>query len=270
MIKQVLITLAGAALLAAIPSQAKVPKRAVIAAATDPAAHWLAADRFAAVLTPEAVLPQQADRLIVSMFDAFDRKDAGFNTMEQQYPGMKEAISVRIRPIVINYARQTLPLYRADLSQLFQAELTTAECNAAVAFFASSDGQVLMSSLQESMGYERTAGALAGQKPATNADVAADKRAAGQQAFSSFDPARRQRVTRFFESPLGRKLLALGPQRTAIDQKWVNYSPPGADAVMQTAVLEAMVDHVGKTDPAKAAQFRAELEKEGLLPKKPF
>lgn len=259
-----------AALLAGSPALAKPVKRAApVAVKADPAVRKAAADRLAEVLTPESALPGQVDKILALLLENMERNDPGFAKMEQAYPGMIQAVSDAMRPVLLKSSASAIPLYRADLSQMFQTELTAAEANEAAAFFASSDGQALIASLQDNMKYDRTVGALSQDKSATNADVTADKSAAGMRTFQALGPAQRQRVMAFFTSPTGRKLIALGPKRSAIDQKWFNYTPPESEAAIQTAVLEAMVQHVAKTDPEKAAKFRAELEKEGMLAKKP-
>lgn len=259
-----------AALLAGSPAMAKPVKRAApVAVKPDPVARKAAADRLAEVLTPQGALPAQVDKILASLLGNMKRNDPSFEKMEQTYPGMLQAVSDAMRPVLLKSSASAIPLYRADLSLLFQSELTAAEADAATSFFASNDGQSLIASLQDNMQYNRTVGAVSADKAATNADVRADKGAAGVRTFQSLEPAQRQRVMAFFTSPVGRKLIALGPKRTAIDQKWFNYSPPGSEAEIQSAVLEAMVQHVAKTDPEKAAKFRAALEGQGLLKKKP-
>ncbi|MFM5894287.1 MAG: hypothetical protein ACKOQM_07635 [Novosphingobium sp.] len=258
------------ALLAGSPAMAKPVKRAApVAVKVDPDARKAAADRLAEVLTPQNAMPAQVDKILASLLENMKRNDPSFERMEQTYPGMLQAVGDAMRPVLLKSSMSTVPLYRADLSQLFQGELTAAEADAASRFFGSNDGQALIASLQDNMQYNRSVGAVAADKTATNADVRADKGAAGVRTFQSLEPAQRQRVMAFFTSPAGRKLIALGPKRTAIDQKWFNYSPPGSEKEIQTAVLEAMVQHIAKTDPEKSAKFRAVLEGQGLLAKKP-
>ena len=62
-------------------------------------------------------------------------------------------------------------------------------------------------------------------------------------------------------------MIAIRPRKTALEQKWFNYSPPGLEEKVASATAEAMVDHIGKTDPELAAKLREGLIAKGVLPK---
>ena len=91
--------------------------------------------------------------------------------------------------------------------------------------------------------------------------------AARQQTAASMPEARRHRAEQFFASPAGQRLIAIGPRKSALDQKWFNYSPPGMEERVAAATAGAMVDHIGKTDPALAAKLRDLMVEKGILPK---
>jgi hypothetical protein len=96
-----------AALLAGSPAVAKPVKRApVTAAKADPAALRAASDKLAELVTPEAAIPQQADKLISSMLQTLLEQDAGFNALNNKYPGMTDAIVQRVRPIMLESSRR--------------------------------------------------------------------------------------------------------------------------------------------------------------------
>lgn len=242
------------------------PSRSAAAAAVDPAQRKAECDRLANTLAPDTNIENQTDNLIAALLNSMERSDPGFARMETEFPGLKDAISDRIRPVMIDNSKQTMPLYRADLSQFYCANLTSLEVRRTTAFFASSDGQAMLRAVNSSVDFKRTAGALAREDEASVADIQADKRSAGNRVTRMLTPGQYQRANAFFGSPLGRKLIALGPQRSAIDQKWFNYSPPGAEERIKQATAGAMVDHVAKTDPAGAARLRSFYEKRGVLP----
>lgn len=75
-------------------------------------------------------------------------------------------------------------------------------------------------------------------------------------------PDQIKRVEAFFTTPLGRKLLAMRDQKSAVDLKWANMEMPGIEQEMEQIVIETMVSHVGKTDPELAKGMRELLAKE--------
>lgn len=257
-----------AALLAGSPVVARPVKRApATAVKSDPAALKAASDKLAELVTPEAAIPQQADKLVGSMLQTLLEKDAGFNALNSRYPGMTDAITQRVRPIMLESSRSTLPLYRAELSSLYAANMTLAQANAAVAFFSSADGPALLSSANSNLTYKSTAKAISGGGEAQTSDLRQDVRSAAQQTVAELSPAQRSRVGAFFASPAGQKIIAIGPQKAQLDQKWFNYSPPGLEQRVSLATVEAMLDHIGKTDPDMEKRMRDALVAKGVLPK---
>ena len=256
-----------AAALVGAPLVAKPVPRAAVAATANPAALKQACDRLAAALAPGSSVPRQIDTVVAAMLQAMVQQDASFAAMNQKYPGLTDAIAVRVRPLMIDGSNTTLPLYRADLSQLYCDTMTLAEASAAAAFFESVDRQALLASATANMSYKASAGALAQGGDASAGDVRADQQAAARRTVDGMSPAQLRRVSQFFATPAGRKMIAIGPRKTALEQKWFNYSPPGLEAEVASAMAGAIVDHIGKTDPELAAKLREALIAKGVLPK---
>lgn len=256
-----------AAAMIGAPLAAKPAPRGVVAAKADPATLNQACDRLALALTPESAVPRQVDNIVSSMLTAMLTQDASFAAMNNKYPGLTDAIGVRVRPLMIDGSKATLPLYRSELAQLYCDTMTLAEAGAAAAFFESSDGQALLASASANMDYKASAGSLAQGSDASAKDVHADLKDAAQRTVDNMSPAQLNRVAQFFASPAGRKMISVGPRKTAIEQKWFNYSPPGLEGKVASATAGAMVDHIGKTDPELAKRLRAMLVEKGMLPK---
>ena len=108
-----------AAALIGAPLGAKPVPRAAIAAKANPAALEQACDRLAVALTPGSSVPLQVDTAVSAMLQAMVQQDASFAAMNQKYTGLTDAIPARVRPLMIGNSKATLPLYRADLSQLY-------------------------------------------------------------------------------------------------------------------------------------------------------
>ena len=253
--------------LAGAPLGAKPVPRAAVPAQANLVALKHACDRLAGAMTPDSVVPQQIDSIIASMLQAMLQQDPSFAALNQKYPGLTDAIAVRARPLMIDGSKTVLPLYRAELSQLYCETMTLAEANAAAAFVESVDGQALLTSTFANLNYKASVGTLMQGTEASTSDVRADMTNASKRTVDGMSPAQLQRVTQFFSTPAGRKMIAIGPRKTALQQKWFNYSPPGLDDKVASATAGAMVDHIAKTDPELAAKLREALVAEGTLPK---
>lgn len=59
----------------------------------------------------------------------------------------------------------------------------------------------------------------------------------------------------------------MGPHKAELDQKWFNYSPPGLQDKVARATIDAMLDHIAKTDPVMSKRMRDALIEKGVLPK---
>lgn len=256
-----------AAALVGAPLGAAPAPRAAAPAKASPAALKHACDRLAAALVTGNSVPLQVDAMITAMLQAMVQQDPSFAAMNQKYPGLTDAIAVQVRPLMIDSSRAALPLFRADLSQLYCAAMTLAEASAAASFFESVDGQALLASAIANMNYQASAGSLAQGGDATTSDVRADQKAAAKRTVDGMSPAQLRRVSLFFAAPAGRKMIAIGPRKTALELKWFNYSPPGLEDQVASAAAGAVADHIGKTDPELAAKLREKLVAKGMLPK---
>jgi hypothetical protein len=233
-----------------------------------PAAHKAACDEMVAELTPETDITQQTDRLISTMLSEMTRSDPGFAEMERDYPGLSVAMGAALRPIMLRVGFETLPLYRAELSQMYQDNLTTAEARQVTAMLRTPEWRSFRNKAAANTDYKSTAGALLREEDASIASTNADRRSTARRMADDVTPAELNAIKTFFSSPLGRKFMALNPKKQAIELKWFNYSPPGMEQEVLVTLLDAMILHIAKTDPETAAMMRRSLEADGKLPKK--
>ncbi|MFM5923455.1 MAG: DUF2059 domain-containing protein [Novosphingobium sp.] len=253
----------------ASPLAAKPAARqpAPVPVADDPAARKAAADDLALALTPDSSVEIQTNGIIKTMLDQLLRGNSGLAELEKAYPGLMTAVGTRVRPIMLRSGQQSLPLYRADLSKLYQDNLTTAELREAAAFFRSPEMQAFVSAAQRNMTFESTTAAALGQRDASTADLQSDVSTAAHKTAGEVTDVQRRKITVFMISPLGRKLSALNPQKQALNAKWFNRTDPVLEKEVEIATIEAMIEHIGKTDPALAKEMRAQLVADGSLPK---
>jgi hypothetical protein len=225
-----------------------------------------ACDELALALLPDESLETQVDQTLQAVFTQLYRSEPSFPKLEAAYPGLKQAMIAGVRPVMLKAARQARPLYRADLSALYQANLTTKEAREATAFVLSPEMQAFKASAERNMTYKNTTAAALQDKDVTTEEVQADVRIAANKTAGEVTPKQLAVLKAFFASPAGQKMRALAPQKNAIDTKWVNYSTPELEKEIELAMIDAMINHIAKTDPKTAKAMRAELKPDGTLP----
>lgn len=233
-------------------------------AASSPAlaqAHKAACDALAAIVLPDAMVEPQTDRLVEALLDQMFQQDAGVAALETNFPGMRDALGAGIKPLMLKHAVSVMPLYRADLSGLYQTRLTTAEARSAAAALGSPAFVRFTRAAQANMNFKAIAGAIGKERDITTADVRSDIQIAGTKTGAELSDKDRAAVLVFMTSPLGLKLRSFSSEKLAIDTKWMNYTTPDAEKEVEAAVIQSMVSHIALTDPETAELMRKELTK---------
>jgi hypothetical protein len=254
--------------LAASPALAQSAARKPAAALTqvDPAAHQAAADDLALAMAPDSSVELQVDPLLEEMFDQLYRSEPDFADLEQDYPGLRAAITASVRPVMIRWGLKAMPLYRADLAKLYGGEFTTSELRELATFLRSPEMQMFTNSVQRNLSFKQTTASLIQEKDASQADLRGDLRSASIKAGAELTPQQKAKISAFMSSPLGRKLVALNPQKLALNAKWFNYSSPEMEKEIEVTMVSGMIDHIAKTDPTAAEYMRSALKPDGTLP----
>lgn len=242
------------------PAARKAPS---VPVRVDPAAHKAAADELALIMVPDSIIDQQVDGMVAAVFDQIYETEPAYPRLEKRYPGLRAALTAKVRPVMVKSALQTLPLYRADLSKLYQDNLTTAEARQAAKFIASPAMQRFLAAAHRKLKFKSSAASLVQDENATTADLRTDLRKAGADAGGEMSSADQAQILAFMGSPVGRKLFALSPQKNAINTKWFNYSTPEIDQEFEVAITEGMIEHIAKTDPEAADVLRKKLRPGG-------
>lgn len=239
----------------------------VTATLADPA-HIAAADRLANIVAPDADVPLMVEGVLTSLIAGMVKAEPEMADFDTEFPGLFDALKAAWRPVFLKVAYQSRPLYRADLSKLYLDNLTTEEINEAADFLSQPDVQRFFTAAKSKVEYSSTMADAMAERDVSTDSVSSDVARAGTAAAAEMSPEMRRKMTTFFGSLVGRKLIALNAKKTALDAKWVNYSPPGVEDEIGQVTLEAMLAHIAKTDPKLAAAMRKQLEADGVLKKK--
>lgn len=224
-------------------------------------------DGIAALVAPDDQVAEQSDKVIEATIVAMRRGDPTFDQMEAQYPGLLQALRTAWKPLFLKSSAQILPLYRAELSQLYQDNLTLGEARQVLAFFSSPEFRTFITSARSNINYANTAESIVASEQLTGGAMRKDMLAAGERTAGQMTKAQQNKLAAFLASPTGRKLVSLRNRKLEIDLKWANYVSPEMEKEMMGVTIETMLNHVAKTDPATAAAMRKELIKNGDLPK---
>lgn len=238
------------------------------AAGIDPAGNKALCDQLALALTPDSIIPIQIDSILGEMGKQILASDTTMAEMEAAYPGLVDAVTSAMRPIMLRSVMRMMPAYRADVSAFYCTKMTRTELTSAVAFMTSPDGQALVTQVNQKLEFKDSVGALAAEEEPSLDQLHSDKRRAAAATINSMPPDQLARIGAFSQTPTGRKMASLSRERSALDQKWFMKSDPQDDAAMEEAVITAMIDHIAKTDPATAKRMEAMLRRGDKGPKR--
>jgi hypothetical protein len=189
-------------------------------------------------------------------------KGADFGEMEASFPGLTAALGEALRPIMHEESERMMPQYRAELAALYAQTLSAAEASDALQFMRGGAMSRFRNQLLGNRSVSAVVRDIAAQQDVSAASLQSDVRSSAIEAMLQMEPADVMAINAFYRSPIGAKLTALNPQKLAIDQKWTNTLSPGAEARLQTIVVDAMAGHIAKTDPKMAKTIRKAMRKE--------
>lgn len=217
---------------------------------------------LAGLIVTDSTLGAEVDKIASSLIENMNATDPDFADMESRYPGLGAAVAASMKPLLLEGATRTLPLYRADLAQFYARQLTAAEARTFVDFMARPSTRLFYEEVRRQNSYKAITGDLVKDRDASTASMSKDLKNAAPKAVAALNPAQQLELQAFFTSPLGKKLQSLNPEKTKIDAKWFNYSAPDLEDRMEKVVIDGMIAHIEKTDQATADLLRKELAKE--------
>ncbi|MGB7656571.1 MAG: hypothetical protein WBL74_13945 [Novosphingobium sp.] len=245
----------------AVPARATAPALPAATAAVSPEMSAVCA-RISALVIPSAPMESRIDRLLPGLVKQMIASDPDIGEMEAAYPGLGDAMVSAWRPIMIKASREVMPLYREDMAALYCRNFSLPELREIEVFLGSPAFQALQSSAYQNLTLERTTGDALNDKDVSAASIQGDLAETGRKASRELSPEHQRQITRFMQSPLGRKMAAMSKEKLAIDAKWANYLPAWAEQEIATVTIDAMIAHIAKTDPKMAQQMRGAMSGE--------
>lgn len=222
-------------------------------------------DRLAAALVVQDRMLAQARPFAQATVATMLESEKGLADLNQQFPGLDQAMVDALQPLMRDAMLKTIPLYQEDLAHFYRKNLSVEVANTSADFWTSPSGKRALDEVTSLRSNNSVISSLVSQRNPTTADLAADAKSSVGRYQAEVSERSKLALTVFYLTKAGKSLFALNPEKQKIDAKWVGYSPPGMDKQIELAMMLAMTQHIAKTDPALAELMAKELG----LPKGP-
>lgn len=183
-----------------------------------------------------------------------------FKMLDKAYPDLRAELAAAWLPLFIENVEFVKPKYAAEIAELYAKNLTIGEVRENLAFWKSAAGQALSRQLNSNLKFDASLDEIVketmvdvnDQSGASTAALERDRAAAVRTTIKQISPEARLQIMRYSLSPAGRKIVALNPQRAAIDAKWFNATSPEVEAKIQTTTIETIAAHIARVDAERA------------------
>lgn len=185
--------------------------------------------------------------------------EKGLVDLNQQFPGLDQAMVEAFEPLMKDAMLKTIPLYKEDLANFYRKNLSIEDANTSADFWTSPTGKRALDEVTSLRSNNSVISSLVSQRNPTTADLAADAKSSVGRYQAEVSKRSKLALTAFYLTKAGKSLFALNPEKQKIDAKWVGYSPPGMDKQIELAMMLAMTQHIAKTDSGLAELMAKEL-----------
>ncbi|WP_144037722.1 hypothetical protein [Sphingopyxis sp. KK2] len=170
--------------------------------------------------------------------------------IEKQYPGALAHMFDAARPEVERHIVASLPRLWSAIATLLSAELTSAEIEAARAYYASPSGKNLKAAMLRNYDVTQEIAPLAKNLDAKlePSMIRRGIESGAQDAFGELSAADKAALMRFAGTPAFAKIRTLNQRLLQISADWSNTADPEFEARMATLMATAMEEFIaGKT-----------------------
>ncbi|WP_084276742.1 hypothetical protein [Novosphingobium sp. B1] len=210
-------------------------------------------DRLAAALVAQDRMIAQARPFAAATVATVMEKDKELASLNEEFPGLDQAIVEALEPLMKDAMTMAIPLYREDLANLYRKNLSVEDANTTAEFWSSPIGSNALDEITIVRSNQSVINSLVAEQNPTTQDLAADDKTTVGRFQAEVSERSKLALIGFYLTDPGKNLFALNPEKQKIDAKWVAYSPPGMDKQIEQVIMVAMTQHIAKTDPELAA-----------------
>lgn len=237
------ILMPGLALLGALSLPLSAAWSAVPEAATAPATEAMA---LARLMSPRDLLIGMELREFDKNFVASLRSDPDLKSLDDEYPGLFEAMRISTRNLVATAMARSVDHIHQSVAELVQLQFTPAEIVELANFYRSPVGQKTLqqmaSTADASKLYEQAV-----KEPElkfTEEQIAEQTRESAAKAAKSFTPDEQVEMMLFMAKPSFQKLAKAQPEIRKILADTLNSSDPEFDKQVDEAMAAAIERHL--------------------------
>jgi hypothetical protein len=226
--------------------------------------HAAACDALALTVADGSQIATQVNSFLATFEASMKPGDGSIGDLNVTYPGLKPKLVAAMRPIVIEAANKYVVPYRAEMSQLYCANLSIEEARIAKAEMSAPAFRSFVQRTMQEVKFDGMVKDIIAEKDITDSAVRAEYKSAATRV--TITPDESAAILRFLSSPTGRKLTAMNAKKAQIEAKWFNYSAPEDDRAIELAVINTMADHIALTDKGTADELRKAMLAEFVKP----
>ena len=204
-----------------------------------------AAFKLATLVVPDDLADIEVRRAREAIYAGF-RADEGLVELENEYPGLHDAMWHAVEPILRDYSAKSGPGLVARLRDLYAARLSREEIDAFIAFYSTPTGKRLIRTVYENADYAPFVEAGLADRATTAEDIGRVQQSARAAVAESLTEADRAALEELVRSISLTKANALSAEIRQITADWLNEPDPEMDALIEEAVVSAAERHMAK------------------------
>lgn len=194
------------------------------------------------ILSPEEHQIAAAERMVDNDMASAFRDDADFQAMEEEYPGLIEAVLKEMKPALLRFTRNGLPDHYKRVAALLATQFSAPELEDIAQFYLSPTGQKIIQGMHQN----QSVGAVLAEvmadpdKPTSIAAVVSDQRATAEATKKLIDKGDEQALLELTKKPYFARLASLAPAMRKLDQELANEPAPEFEKEIE-ALVEATI-----------------------------
>lgn len=202
---------------------------------------------LAKVTNSEAMNRVQLDKLLNDTLPKQFAANPDFVELEAAFPGITRKVIDSVRSIAVEATLSALPILWGRIGGIYSQGLTEIEINRLLAFYRGPTGQHLLDIIARNADFSRAMNRMLKGEDSrlTSSDLMSGTRVGILTLRNELSPMEIEEVRTIEQTPLGAKMLELGPLVNAEIALWGNEPAPELDAKVEAAVMAIVETYIG-------------------------
>lgn len=251
------LTLTAVAMLLALPAGAAQPEPSVAAnqviVGQPDQATLNAGIRLATVLNPEDLMVAAEKRGFEEELIPALRKHEDYVALEAKYPGIIDEVAMRMRPLLEEYGRASMPQRLQQMGLFFAQRFSRVELEDMLAFYTSPTGQRLIRAMFANASMQGIVDeAIADPEQQTSIDAvnqifASSLNALPKALIESDRPVLRE----LMRKPWFARIRAVAPEMRQLQQQMINEPDPAFEGRLDQVITETIENFIEQSEQSE-------------------